>query len=61
MANTLTPPSARLKASASQKFSVSLLWSIDPAGMGDIDANGSYTAPALIEAKREVQAVAKDA
>jgi hypothetical protein len=61
MANILTPPSVQLKAGKTQKFEASLTWSIEPAGVGDIDGNGSYTAPSAIENKRDVYAVAKDA
>ena len=61
MANILTPLSVQLKAGKTQKFEASLTWSIEPAGVGDIDGNGSYTAPSAIENKQDVYAVAKDA
>ena len=61
MAETITPASVQLKAGKTQKFEASLTWSIEPAGVGDIDGNGSYTAPSAIENKQDVYAVAKDA
>ena len=61
MANILIPPSVQLKTEKAQKFEVSLTWSIDPAGVGEIDANGIYTAPKVIENKQDVYAVAKNA
>ena len=60
MANIVTPTSVQLKAAKTQAFTVSVSWSIDPAGVGTIEGTGLYKVPEIIGQKQEVNAVAKD-
>ncbi len=59
---TVNPPSATLYAGQTQQFAASLTnlaspsvtWSLNPSGVGSIDANGNYTAPASINSEQTV-------
>ncbi len=63
---SISPPSVALYGGQSQQFSATVTntyftnvtWSISPAGVGSIDANGTYTAPATINTQQTVTVTA---
>jgi hypothetical protein len=63
---SVSPSSATLSASQSQQFSATVsnaantavVWSVSPAGLGSITANGLYTAPVSIASSQTVTVTA---